>query len=131
MNTAQALKELRKLLGLNAGIQDSKRPTSPELRERQRAARHAGQELKQAAQAAMEARRAEVLKGDTEYQRLLAEYTAARQALDKLPYGQHYRYSAGSTGRSGIAAMFFTVAAEGDTLEELIEKVKAKQQDAA
>lgn len=122
MNTTQALTQLRKLLGKNAALRDEKRPSSPELREQQRAKHRAVSDRKKLAAEALDARRQAILAADPEFQRLLAEYELVRAEKERTPMGTYCRYTAG-TDRS----FFFLVEAEADTLDELIEKVREKR----
>jgi len=126
MNNAQALTKLRKLLGSKAAIRDSKRASSPEQREQEHAARLAVNERKRAAQDAMEARRAAILAGDAEYQRLKGEYEVARKEQERTPFGTYHRYTAGRINDAG-GLSFFVVESEADTLAELIEAVEVKK----
>ncbi len=126
MNIKQAQTKLRKLLGPKAAIKDKKRPSSPEQREQERAARIAITALKKAAEEAMQARQQAVLEADPEYQRLKAEYQAARDEQERTPYGTYHRYSTGRVNGVGGFSLF-SVEAEADTLAELVEKVEAKR----
>lgn len=122
MNATQALTALRKLLGPKAGIQDSGKASSPEQRAAERELYLARKAIKDAAAAAMTSRREAILAADSEYQRRRAEHDAARALLEKTGHGYRYRYMAGTLG-----ALFFTVEAEGDTLQEVVDKVRAKK----
>lgn len=122
MNATQAMTQLRTLLGKNAVLRDSKRPSSPEMREQQHAKHRAVSERKKIAAAALDARRAEILAADSEYQRLLAEYESVRAEKERTPMGLHCRYSAGRDH-----SFFFLVDAEADTLAELVAKVREKK----
>lgn len=119
MNTTQAMTQLRKLLGPKAGLRDTKKPTSPELREEQRARRLIVNAQKKEAEEALEARRKAVLAADPEYQRLHAAWRAARDLQEMTPHGTCHRYTAGIVG-----SMFFVVKAEADTLDELVTKCR-------
>lgn len=122
MNAAQALSALKRLLGPNAGIKDYRAPSSPEQRDAERALYIERRATKDAVAAAMKARSDAILAADPEYLRLRAEYEAARAVLEKTGHGMHYRYRAGTLGK-----LFFTVEAEADTLQELVDKVRAKK----
>jgi hypothetical protein len=121
MKMSTALTALRKLLGPKAAIRDNRRPSSPEQRDAADAARRATALKRAAALAAVEARKEAVLSADAEYQRLRQEFHAARAAHESLPHAE-YRYVCGVA-----SALFFTVKAEADNLEELIEKVRAQK----
>lgn len=113
-----ALTRLQKTLGKNAGIQDDKRPSSPELREQQRAQRIAARAAFETAKIALDLRRAEVLAADARYVALKREYEAALKAREAAPHPS-FRYCAGTA-----STLFFSVKAEADTLEELVQKVE-------
>lgn len=113
-----ALTRLQKTLGKNACIKDYKRPSSPELRERERAQFIAARDAFNAAKSALDKRRAEVLAADPEYQRLKGEYNTALTTKDNVPH-RSFRYCGGTAG-----TMFFSVKAEADTLEELVQKIE-------
>lgn len=121
MNNTQALAKLRKIFGKNACAQDSKVPSSPDLRDATRIERMAAIAIKKDAQAAMEARYQAVLSADVEYQKLKADYRAAKDALQKIGQVDRYRYSAGFVSSVGSFAVFHQKA-EADTLDELIQK---------
>jgi hypothetical protein len=122
MNQSQALTKLHKLLGKTAALRDNKRPSSPEIRAAQHAKRVEVNAAKDLAAKALEARKVALLGADAEYQRLLAEWRAARELQDKTPHGTTYRYTALTVG-----SWFATVQGEGDTLDELIANVEAKR----
>ena len=121
MNNTQALSKLRKIFGKNACAQDSKVVSSQELRDATSIKRMAAIAIKKDAQAAMEARYQAVLAADAEYQKLKADYRAAKDALQKIGQVDHYRYSAGFVSSIGDFAVFHQKA-EADTLDELIQK---------
>jgi len=126
MNATQALTKLRKLLGPKAGIQDDKRPSSPELREAAAIERRAAKERKGTCEELLNARRKEILAADVEYQRLRAEFDVARIALEKAPWPHYYRYTAGT-----VSSLFFSVRCQADTLAELVAEVEKKQRKEA
>ncbi len=121
MNATQALTHLRKAWGKDAGFKDHKCPTSPESRDAAHVARREAKARKDEAEAAMLARRDATLAADAEYQQLKAAYKKAQEALEAAPW-PGYRYSGGTVG-----SMFFSVKAEADTLDELVEKARAKK----
>lgn len=122
MNATQALSRLRKKLGKRAILRDTGGPSSPEQRAAASAKRKEANEARSCAEAAMNARATAVLAADADYQRLRAIYAAARDTQRASPFGGHYRYSTGTV----VHGLFFSVAAEADTLAELVEKVEAK-----
>lgn len=121
MNSTQALSRLRKLLGKNAAIRDDKHPSSPEMRAAAQKERIEASERRHACETAMTERREVVLAADAEYQRLRAEFLAAREVQKNAPFPS-YRYTGGT-----VSALFFHVTAQADTLAELVEKAEAKK----
>lgn len=121
MNATQAIAKIKKLLGPKGEIHDSRKASSPEQREAAGKARREGKARKDAAEAAMNARAAAVLAADAEYQRLHADYIAERDALRKVDFGAHYRYSAGRNH-----SYCFSVESQADNLAELVAKLEEK-----
>jgi hypothetical protein len=119
MKMTTAIAELRKLLGPKAAIRDHRRPSSPEQRDAAAAARRAAKEKRDAALAAVEARKEAILSADAEYQRLRQEFQEARVAHERLPRPE-YRFECGVA-----SALFFTIKAEADNLQDLIDQVRA------
>jgi len=127
MNQTQALAKLKKLLGPKVGYRiNAKAPTADE----RQAAREGLESLQleaAAADRAREARLAELLANDADYQRLKAETLAAKRALvDARATVNCYRITVGVSG-----SMFFSVMAEGDHWDEVVGIVAAKHKDAA
>jgi hypothetical protein len=123
MNQSQAMARLRKIYGKNAALQDTKRPTSPELRQQQQDARRQANERRLLAERALTERREKILSADAEYQNLLSLQKAAVRAANNCPFPE-FRYSAGE-----LSSLAFHVRAQGDSLEEIVEQIerKAKQ----
>lgn len=119
MNKKQALSKISKLLGKHAAIQDHKLPSSDESRAAAHIARQAANEQKRIAAAALNDRREQLLTQDAEYQRLLTIFNECQRAVFAAGGFGYYRYSAGTLG-----SLFFSVKAQADTLEDLVDKVK-------
>lgn len=123
MERAVAIKKLTKLLGKHLGFRVD--PKAPDKDEREGARLQLKEDFpKQVAlRQAMDARKAELLRGDAEYQRLADEHKAARKHCEKLQAtsGQ-YRFTVGTT-----SSIFFMVKAQGDSWEEVIAKVEQDQ----
>lgn len=123
MNHRQAHIKLTKLLGKTAGARIDPGAPTAEQRAAIAARRPALQTAYTEAKAAMEARRAELLK-DPEYVRLTAAYQAARKERDDATCDAfRQRITAGRVGK-----MFFSVLATGDTWEEVFTELERKRQ---
>lgn len=123
MERAVALKKLGKLLGKSMGYRVD--PKAPDQDDRDEALAKLREErpVKKTLDQQMEARRAELLKGDAEYQRLKAEYTEVAKRCDELSYiCNRYRFTAGTMGQ-----LFFSVKAQGDSWEEVIAKIEKER----
>jgi hypothetical protein len=112
-------KKLVALLGKNVAWRISKTALPPEERAALSEKLPALRDLKKSAEERMNARRAELLK-DAEYQRLVAEYKAAREASEQAASKTHHRPICVGTS----SGMFFMVKAEGDTWAEVIAKLE-------
>lgn len=124
MERSVALKKLSKMLGKGFGYRMNAKAPSREEREA------ATVELKVASAELttlgekLEARRKEILGADPEYQELRKATEAARKRRDNL---NGIRYSQKiCVGNSN--GLFFRVAAEGDSWEEVITEVKRKKE---
>lgn len=121
MERAVALTKLRTLLGKTMGYRiDTKAPT-PEERAAAKDVMPAAIAQREAAQEAREARAKFLLDNDAEYQSCCAVAKSAWDYVDKL-FSITYRHKF-TVGK--MSSLFFHVIAEGDTWEEVIEKVQA------
>ena len=121
MSPAQAQAALKRMFGKAAAWRYDENALKGEAREALQAEYPSIQQRRDAAKAAMEARRAELL-SDPEYLRLCVEYRAAREEADKtLGRIHHRRVTVGH-----INGLFFTVVAEGDNWQDAIDNAKAK-----
>jgi hypothetical protein len=117
-----ALKKLRKILGDGFGYRLDPKALTAEDRDQAREDAKTLTALYKAADEAETARRQAVLSADAEYQRLRAETKRLRQAKDEAwSTSQQFRVTVGKS--SGI---FFMVKAQGDSWEDVIEKLTAK-----
>lgn len=123
MERAVAIKKLGSLLGKSLGYRvDNKAPSADERAEA-RAALPAANVKRSLLEREMNERRAAVLAADQEYQRLRGEYQAAKKHADELASLLHsYKITVGVT-----SSMFFHVKAQGDSWEEVIQKVSASR----
>lgn len=126
MNNSQALTKLRKLLGPNAGFRvDLSAPDA----EGRAAAKARSEELRAARDAAAAARDKKLaeLTADPEYQRLVAEAKAAREAHQRnASTSLHYPITAGV-----VSSLFFRVEAQADTWNGIFEALEAKMRKTA
>ena len=120
MERAVALKRLRRMLGKEFAYQFDPRAPEPE---RRIAAINKRAELvanKERSTKALNERYRYLLDNDAEYQRLSAEAKVAREALSANEGFIHRRkITVGTSNR-----LFFHVKADGDSWEEIFEKLK-------
>lgn len=126
MNEKQAIAALTRLFGKRAAWRRNE--SAPVGEERDAAKAHAATlvEARDAAKAARDARRAELLR-DPEFVRLCDEARTAIDACDKAVGRCHARrvtvgYVGGAAGLS-----FFHVAGEGDNWQEAVDAAKASK----
>jgi len=123
MERAVAIKKLGKILGKSLGYRVDPKAPDQDDRDEARAKLREESPKREALKKAMEARRAEVLNADAEYQRLKAEHAEAAKLCDRLSSIQyHYRFTVGTSN-----GMFFSVKAQGDNWEEIIAKLTEKR----
>lgn len=123
MERAVAIKKLGKILGKSLGYRIDPRAPNQEERDAAQAELREVVPKREALSKAVDARRAEILQADAEYQRLKAEHKEAREACDRLfSITHHYRFTVGVSN-----SMFFTVHAQGDSWEQVIEKLTVKE----
>jgi predicted ribosome quality control (RQC) complex YloA/Tae2 family protein len=127
MERAVAIKKLGKLLGKSLGYQvRADAPTAEERAQATEEAKALNAEYK-VAEEAEAARRRAILEGDAEYQRLRAETKRLRDAKD-MAWSVSRRFKI-TVGRSN--SMFFSVEAEGDSWEDVIEQIERKRERVA
>jgi hypothetical protein len=121
MERTVALKKLGALLGKDFGWRINPKACTREEREEAKLALPALSAAARQAETAAEDRRKAVLAADEEYQRLRREWIEARRASGDASSKTHsYRFTVGNS----VAGMFFSVKAEGDSWEEVIEKLR-------
>lgn len=121
MNNTQAFAKLRKALGPKACYRVSDGPPDAGERDELQAKIGPLREARVSAEAAMKARRAELLR-DPEYRRLCDEYARLRKEHEETcSRARRYRFT---VGRSN--SIFFEVAAEGDSWADVFAKLEAK-----
>lgn len=127
MERAIAIKKLGALLGKSLGYRiDQNAPTREERAAAQTELTAAVAERQKLKEQKDERYRA-ILAADAEYQRLHTEHEAARKRTDRLfSITRHYKITVGVS-----TSMFFHVKAEGDSWEEIIDKLQAERQRAA
>jgi len=123
MERAVAIKKLGNLLGKSLGYRVDPKAPLQEERDEARAKLPDATARRKALNDKMVARSREILEADIEYQRLRVEYTQAKKVCDEL-FGItcHYRFTVGTSN-----SLFFTVRAQGDSWEQVIEKLTEKQ----
>jgi chromosome segregation ATPase len=122
MQRSTAIAKLSKLLGKSLGYRVD--PTAPSawVRDQARAELAQARPQREALAKALEARSREILGADADYQRLKAEVAEAQRHCDALAaVTSHYRFTVGISN-----SLFFTVKAQGDSWEQVIEKLTPK-----
>ena len=123
MERAVAIKKLGALLGKSLGYRVDPKAPKQEDRDAARAALPAAAAERDALKEKRDARYKAILEADAEYQSLVAAHKAARDRTEKLlSIMRHYKITVGTSN-----GMFFSVRAEGDSWEAVIDKLKAKQ----
>ena len=124
MERAAAISKLGKILGKKLGYRvDPKAPTREEREAARTELPTAIAERKVLAEK-KEARCKVLLEADAEYQALTAAYDKAREHTNKLSaITRHYKITVGVSD-----SMFFLIKAEGDSWEEVVDKLTAKKQ---
>lgn len=121
MNKAQAIAKLSKLLGKNMGYRINKGVLKPEDRPAVIAKAQALRAKRDVAREAKDARY-RVLMKDPEYVRLTAEHKAIEAEMQAASYQASQK--AITVGVDG--GMFFSVTAEGDNWQEVIDLVEKR-----
>ena len=122
MERKVAVKTLGKILGKSFGYRvDPSAPTS-EDRAAALAQLPALNATKAQAEKAMQDYRQALLAADAKYQELVAEWKAARKKVSEAAsISHHFKITVGNSAMGGL---FFSIAAQGDSWEEVIAKVK-------
>lgn len=122
MERKEAIRKLGKILGKSLGYRVD--PDAPDREERE-AALAAFKPAREKAEALLkqkEARIKALLDADAEYQRIKAEHEAAKKSRDRLAsLTCHYKFTVGTSN-----GMFFHVKAQGDSWEEILEKLNRR-----
>lgn len=122
MERVVAIKKLGKMLGKSLGYRVDPRAPTPEERAQATEEAKALSAAFKEAEAAETARLNAILEADVEYQELKAKRISLRKAKDNAwSKSRHFKITVGTTN-----SMFFHVKAEGDSWEEVIEKVDAE-----
>jgi len=123
MDRAVALKQLGKLLGKSFGYRvDPSAPTAEE-RETARAALIAASAKAKALLEQKEARIKALLDADAEYQQIKTAHEAAKKERNHIAGECHrHKFTVGMSSE-----LFFHIKAQGDSWEEVIAKVKARE----
>jgi hypothetical protein len=122
MERSVAVKKLMKMLGKSFGYRIDTRAPTPEERAAAQAEMPAAVAERNKIKEQKDARYRAILAADQEYQSLCVAYDAARKRTDKLfSLIRHYKITVGNTN-----SMFFHIKAEGDSWEEVIDKLQEK-----
>jgi len=126
MERAVAIRKLGKILGKSLGYRVDPKAPDQDDRDEARAKLRDATPKRDALSKALDARRAEVLQADVEYQRLKAEHAKAKKDCDEL-FGItcRYRFTVGTSN-----SMFFIIKAQGDSWEEVIAKLNHEREAA-
>jgi hypothetical protein len=122
MERSVAIKKLGKLLGKKLGYRVNDKAPSKEERDAAKAALRPAVDERDRIGKQKRERCEALLAGDAEYQSLRTRYEAASdRAAGMLSVLHHYKITVGT-----LELGFFRVTAEGDSWEEVIQKVKEK-----
>ena len=123
MERTIAVKKLGKLLGKSMGYRIDSKAASRDEREAARAELKLALEARSKLEEEKNQRRRAILEADAEYQRLDAAHKEARVRVDKLSsITRHHKITVGISN-----SMFFHVKAEGDSWEEVIDKLQQEK----
>ncbi len=127
MTKSETVKRLAKMLGPKFGYRiDDKAPT-PEERDAARSALPTANQERDDLRKQMEDRRAAILKADKGYQELHSAWKDARQQVEKLS-SKLYRHKITVGTSVGIGRFsMFSVAADGDSWEEIFAILAKKK----
>ncbi len=123
MEKSIAVKKLAKILGKGFGYRLN--PNAPDEAERKtaKAKMKGAVEERRRLNEEVDALRKKILAADQEFQTKLAAYQAAKKHADELSCMAHrYRVTVGTSHNAGGFG-FFSVKAQGDNWEDVIEKV--------
>lgn len=119
-----AVMRLGKLIGKGFGYRVNAKAPTPEERAEARALLPAAIEERNALREKRRIRHEEILAADAEYQRLSAEARVADEKVGKISSTtRHFKFTVGRT----IGNLFFQVMAEGDSWEDVIDKLAKKK----
>jgi len=123
MERAVAIKTLSKLLGKKFGYRVDPKASTPEQKENAKALLPSALEQRNKLKEAKEARFNAILAADTEYQDLKAAHKAAQDSVSKLNSIMYHRKITVGLDEG----FFFLIKAEGDSWEQVIEKLQKKE----
>lgn len=123
MERSVAIKKLGKIIGKSLGYRVDPRAPTPEERAAAKIELSEAYAERDKLKEKRDERYRAILAADQEYQRLHAEHQAAYKRVDKLcSITCHYKITVGETNGT-----VFLQRAEGDSWEEVIEKLTAKK----
>lgn len=127
MERTVALKKLGQLLGKKLGYRVNAKAPTPDERAEAKAALAPAIEERNKLKEQRDARCKVILAADAEYQSLFADARDAGKRVDELSsITRCHKITVGTS-----EGMFFLVKAEGDTWEEVIGRLTAKEKQAA
>jgi hypothetical protein len=123
MERTVATKKLAKIIGKGFGWRIDPKAPSAEEREQAKANLKTANAIREELRIKMEARRRALLE-DAEYQELLEDLARARKHADHLlSKSHHYKITVGKN----LAGLFFSVMAQGDSWEDVIDQLTKKK----
>jgi multidrug efflux pump subunit AcrA (membrane-fusion protein) len=124
MERAVAVKKLAKILGKTLGYRVDVKAPDAEQRAAAQAQLAEAQALRDKAKQQRDERYKAILAADQEYQDLVALHKGAQKVAEQLSYKAHHHYKF-TVGTSN--GMFFHVRAQGDSWEEVIDKLTTER----
>jgi hypothetical protein len=122
MERIVAVQKLGKILGKSMGYRIDPKAPSPEERTAAQLELPAAVKLQIKIKAQRDERYRAILAADVEYQELQTAYATARNDVARRSsITRHYKITVGIS-----SSMFFHIKAEGDSWEEVIDKLQAK-----
>lgn len=123
MERSVALKRVEKLLGKSFRYRVNLKAPNADGRAEARKEREVAERAHSSVSRQLSARTSELLRGDREYQRLSAEYKSTREkSADLRLISSSYRFTVFVSN-----GLFTKIEAEGDSWEEIIDKLTRKR----
>jgi hypothetical protein len=127
MERSVAIKKLGKLLGKSLGYRVNDKAPTREEREAAIAELKSARTERDRMREQRDARYKAILAADAGYQKLKADCQATSERVDRLAsITRHFKITVGIS-----TSMFFHIKAEGDSWEEVVDKLQAEKPKAA